>query len=126
MESRHLGPSATLDAATREELLTLSHALSRRAGNITKHWSKMYLLARPFEDVAPLQAKLHEDREAIMRSLELRTPPWYILDPGGTVKRVWNAAACTLIFLDVLYVPFLIAYFSPTTWWAPGAFPSSP
>lgn len=116
MQNIHVGPSATLNAATREELLTLSQALAHRAEQITKNWDKVYLLARPFEDAAPLQDRLHEGREAIMRSLELRTPPWYILDPGGTVKRVWNAAACTLILLDVLYVPFLIAYFSPSTW----------
>eukprot|EP00884_Botryococcus_braunii_P003265 jgi/Botrbrau1/1293/Bobra.0063s0010.1 len=122
------GPSPTLDAASREELLVLSRNLHKRLENISKNWDAAYLLARPFEEMAPPHTQLHEKREELMRVLELRTPPWYILDPGGRIKRVWNAAACTLILADAFYIPFLIAYFSSSSCsylWAGKPFASS-
>jgi hypothetical protein len=108
----------TLGLLQRQELQTLARTLHERALNVNKHVEDNYLLARPFEERAPAGQAISKEREVIMRLLEARAVPSYILDPEDWPRIIWDVAASVLIMTDIFYVPFMIAFFSSTSWYA--------
>ena len=70
------------------------------------------------QEHAPAAQALNYNREAVLRAIEFRTPPFYVLDPDDWPRTTWDACAAALIMMDIFYIPFVIAFLGSSHWCA--------
>ncbi|KAK9844915.1 hypothetical protein WJX74_008624 [Apatococcus lobatus] len=116
-------PTSTLTLSTAERK-GLAKEFFKRQREVHNSSTRDLLLLRPFEEgtehIEVYQTNAEHNRfkaaaDSLRRSAGVSANrPWYLIDPEGLPRRLWDFFAVILIYLLILYIPLLIAFFDET------------